>query len=170
MAYLLDTDAFISAKNLHYGMDFCPAYWDWLVHAHAMGQIFSIDQDRTELVDGDDELAQWARERDRGFFLRPAGPAMLAMRQVSEWVTGQDYEPAAINTFLQAADYYLVAQALAGEHIVVTHERPGASTARVKIPDVCMGMGVQCMTPFQMLRREHARFVLQLATSGTGGR
>ena len=163
MAYLLDTDTFITAKNLHYGMDFCPAYWDWLVHSHALGLVFSIEQVRNELVDGSDELAEWAREREQGFFLRPAGPVVLAMRQVSEWVTEQDYEPAAINTFLQKADYYLVGQALAGEHIVVTHERPGGSAARVKIPDVCMGTGVQCMTPFQMLRRERARFVLNLA-------
>ena len=25
MAYLLDANVFIQAKNLHYGMDFCPA-------------------------------------------------------------------------------------------------------------------------------------------------
>ena len=31
MAYLLDANVFISAKNLHYGLDFCPAFWDWLV-------------------------------------------------------------------------------------------------------------------------------------------
>ena len=31
MAYLLDTDVFIRAKNLRYGFDFCPAFWDWLV-------------------------------------------------------------------------------------------------------------------------------------------
>ena len=29
MAYLLDADVFIRAKNLHYGFDFCPAFWDW---------------------------------------------------------------------------------------------------------------------------------------------
>ena len=28
MAYLLDANVFISAKNLHYGLDFCPAFWD----------------------------------------------------------------------------------------------------------------------------------------------
>ena len=26
MAYLLDADVFIRAKNLHYGFDFCPAF------------------------------------------------------------------------------------------------------------------------------------------------
>ena len=28
MAYLLDADVFIRAKNLHYGLDFCPAFWE----------------------------------------------------------------------------------------------------------------------------------------------
>jgi len=27
MSYLLDSDVFIQAKNLHYGLDFCPAFW-----------------------------------------------------------------------------------------------------------------------------------------------
>ncbi len=30
MSYLLDTNVFMSAKNLHYGLDFYPAFWDWL--------------------------------------------------------------------------------------------------------------------------------------------
>ena len=30
MSYLLDSDVFIQAKNLHYGFDFCPAFWDWI--------------------------------------------------------------------------------------------------------------------------------------------
>lgn len=35
MSYLLDANVFMSAKNLHYGLDFCPAFWDWLVHKGA---------------------------------------------------------------------------------------------------------------------------------------
>lgn len=30
MAYLLDTNVFIAAKNLHYGFDICPGFWSWL--------------------------------------------------------------------------------------------------------------------------------------------
>ena len=30
MSYLLDTNVFMSAKNLHYGLDFCPAFSYWL--------------------------------------------------------------------------------------------------------------------------------------------
>ncbi|MDE0446765.1 MAG: DUF4411 family protein [Spirochaetaceae bacterium] len=31
---------------------------------------------------------------------------------------------------------------------------------RIKLPDVCAGLNVQYRTPFQMLSRERARFVL----------
>ncbi len=44
MSYLLDANVFMSAKNLHYGLDFCPAFWDWLVHKGNTGSVFSIDK------------------------------------------------------------------------------------------------------------------------------
>jgi hypothetical protein len=43
MAYLLDADVFIRAKNLHYGLDFCPAFWDWLIQSNADGVVFSVE-------------------------------------------------------------------------------------------------------------------------------
>ncbi len=58
------------------------------------------------------------------------------------------------------ADYYLVAHALAHGQVLVTHEVPASSTTRIKIPNACMGLGVTHMTPFEMLRKEKARFVL----------
>jgi hypothetical protein len=80
--------------------------------------------------------------------------------QVATWANSQQYTPAAINAFLQAADFYLVAHALAGQHVLVTHEVPANSPNRIKIPNVCVGLGVRFMTPYQMLRTEQARFVL----------
>lgn len=44
MAYLLDSDVFIQAKNLHYGFDFCPAFWAWIDERHAAGTVFSIER------------------------------------------------------------------------------------------------------------------------------
>ena len=160
MAYLLDANVFIQAKNLHYGLDFCPAFWEWLIARNAAGQVYSIERVGDELAAGADELAAWAADRGPDFFLRP-DPAMLpALRLVSSWATSQQYEPAAVNTFLQRADYYLVAHALAHGHTVVTHEIASTSVRTIKIPDACIGLGVKCVTPFEMLRMERARFVL----------
>jgi len=61
---------------------------------------------------------------------------------------------------LQAADFYLLAHALAGNHVVVTHEVPSNSPGRIKIPNACLALSVRFMTPYQMLRIEQARFVL----------
>lgn len=160
MAYLLDANVFISAKNLHYGLDFCPAFWDWIIANNANGAVFSIEKVGDEVLALADELSVWASARGAGFFLRPDANVFPALAEVSAWATGQRYEPSAVNTFLQVADYYLVAQALAGQHTVVTHEVPSASTLKIKIPDACIGLGIKCMTPFEMLRRERARFVL----------
>jgi len=61
MAYLLDADVFIRAKNLHYGFDFCPAFWEWLVEQNAAGTVFSIEKVGAELQAIGDELSDWAQ-------------------------------------------------------------------------------------------------------------
>jgi hypothetical protein len=160
MAYLLDANVFIQAKNLHYGLDFCPGFWHWLVMRNASGDVFSIEKVGDEIAAGADELATWADPLGPGFFLKPDAAMLPALGSVSTWASGQSYEQAAVNTFLQVADYYLVAHALAHGYTVVTHEKPATSAKKIKIPDACIGLGVKCMTPFEMLRRERARFVL----------
>lgn len=160
MAYLLDANVFIQAKNLHYGFDFCPAFWQWLTNENAAQVVFSIEKVGDEIEAGGDELAEWAAQRGVGFFLRPDAALLVALRTVSDWVTGQNYEAAAVNTFLQVADYYLVAHALAHKHTVVTHEVAANSTKRIKIPNACIGLNIKCMTPYEVLRKERARFIL----------
>ncbi len=93
MAYLLDANIFIQAKNLHYGMDFCPAFWEWLIANNAAGTVFSIEKVGDEIEAGGDELSDWAAQRGSEFFLKP-DPAMLpALATVSTWANGQRYEP-----------------------------------------------------------------------------
>ncbi len=165
MAYLLDANVFIEAKNRHYGFDFCPAFWDWLAEAHEADKVFSIKKVREELEAGKDDLARWAKARARGFFLEPDSKVVASLETVANWVNNQGYSSAAIKAFLGSADYYLIAHAHAHGHTVVTHEVASdphnPSLRRVKIPDVARASGVECITPFEMLRREGARFVLK---------
>jgi hypothetical protein len=112
------------------------------------------------LAAGDDDLSTWAKNNGNGLFQQTNPQIAGQFGRVSQWVSSQSYEPAAINTFLQVADFYLIAHALAGNHTVVTHEVPSASVKRIKIPDVCIGLGVRYITPYAMLRMEKARFVL----------
>jgi hypothetical protein len=146
MAYLLDANVFISAKNLHYGFDFCPAFWQWLDERNADRTIFSIEKVGDEVQAGADDLSTWAAARRASFFL-PLGPGVVASL-------------AAVSTFLSVADYYLISQAHAGAYTIVSHEKPAASAKKIKIPDACIGLGIRCITPYEMLRNERARFVL----------
>ena len=54
MPYLLDSNIFIQAKNLHYSFDFCPAFWEWLDVGNEQGKVFSIEKVRDELIGGDE--------------------------------------------------------------------------------------------------------------------
>jgi hypothetical protein len=160
MAYLLDANVFIEAKRRHYGFDFCPAFWDWLIEQNAAGTAFSIEKVADELRAGRDDLSDWVDELGEAFFLPPDASLLSSLPAVAEWVRGQTYRPSAVGAFVDDADYYLVSYAHAHGHVVVTHEVPSDGVRQVKIPNVAIGMRLKCMTPFEMLRRERARFVL----------
>lgn len=160
MAYLLDANVFIEAKNRHYSFDFCPAFWDWLDQSGRSGGVLSVEQVGDELRAGTDELAAWVVTKGHEYFLPLDAAVTAALPAVSGWAMGQGYEPAAVNAFLSDADYWLVAFALAHGHTLVTHEIASASRKKIKIPDACLGLGVRFSNPYQMLRNERARFVL----------
>lgn len=69
MSYLLDANVFIQAKNLHYGFDFCPAFWEWLLQNNAEGRVFSIDKVADEIAAGTDELSDWLSHTGDGLFM-----------------------------------------------------------------------------------------------------
>jgi len=96
--YLLDANVFIQAKNLHYGLDFCPAFWSWLIAANDAGRVFSIEKVGDEIDAVADELSQWAEQRGPGFFLRLDATVLPALGTVSEWATSKGYEAAAVST------------------------------------------------------------------------
>jgi hypothetical protein len=160
--YLLDANVFITAKNVHYDFDVVPGFWDWVDAAVALERAISIDKVQEELRAQRDELSEWARDRS-GMFRRSEENLTPALITIAQWATSQPrFEQAALTTFLDSADYFLVAHALTHGDTVVTHEVPApAGKARVKIPDACLGVGVRYTNPFVMLRTERARFELR---------
>lgn len=160
MAYLLDANVFIQAKNLHYGLDFCPAFWEWLVQSASNELVCTINNVEAEILSGDDELTTWMRQNGQRI-VRPVDQVgYQELRVVSNWVVSRNYDAAAQNQFFQVADYYLVAYAKAHRLTVVTHEIPSNSPKKIKIPDVCFGLNIPFISPYEMLRRTGARFVL----------
>lgn len=58
MSYILDANVFIAAKNFHYGLDFCPAFWNWLIRAATNRTVLSIDKVEDEIKAGNDDLTE----------------------------------------------------------------------------------------------------------------
>lgn len=120
----------------------------------------SVERVYDELTARDDDLSEWARGRT-GSFLGLTPEDVRAVAAVNRWANDSpDYDPAAKAEFADAADSFLVAQAAAGGHTVVTHERISDGRRRIKIPNAAAANGVPWCTPFRMLRAEQARFVL----------
>ncbi len=160
MTYLLDANVLIQAKNLHYGLDFCPAFWEWILEKNQSGDVYSIDKVYDEIQAGQDALSTWAKNDATPIFRTTDTSVLSQLGHVSIWATSQQYEPVAISSFYQIADYYLLGHALALGSAIVTHEVPSTSTRKIKIPNVCAGLGISFLNPFEMLRRGRANFVL----------
>lgn len=159
--YLLDANAFITAHRGRYPLDVVPGYWGWLAEALRDGTAGSIQRVRDELTSAEDELQRWVEDQP-GLDLEPDTDVINALRVLSRWTMAEDrFRDAAKTQFLDEADYFLVGQAMAGSHVVVTFETPQPEgKKRIKIPDACDAFDVEWIQPIEMLRREGARFVL----------
>jgi hypothetical protein len=163
MAYLLDAGVFIEARRRCYGLDIVPGYWDWLMREAKAGTVRSIEKVADEIDAQQDDLSAWAATLPNGFFLRPDAAFSSAFQRVSQWALRSGFQAAAYNEFLGVADSFLVAQALAGQHTVVTLEKPAStpSKRKIKVPDACAGVGIKCMTPYEVMRLRRVRLVLE---------
>lgn len=165
MAYLLDTNTLIQAKNEYYGFDVCPGFWEWIDRSNRAEEVYSIDRVYNELTAGADELAEWSRERKSDFFL--PFDAHSSMREVADLVETRGFKPQVVQEFMRGADPFLIAYAAAYGHTIVTLEaRSDGSRRKVKIPTVCEEMSIPCIRTFDLLRDLEARFVLAADAQG----
>lgn len=145
MKYLLDTNILITAKN-ELPMDIYPSFWNALSKLAASGDFKSIKKVEEEIRKGKDELVEWIENNlPKDFFISENTDTLAALATVSQWaMMNPVFTQAAKNEFVSVADSWIVAEALNQSLIVVTHETPDPlCKKRVKIPDVCIGVGVK---------------------------
>ena len=151
--YVLDTNVFIDAANAYYAFDLAPGYWDFLVQlfdSHHAVSVKSVFDELGEAGDGD-PLKDWARA-NKQHFVAPDSRVVACYQRVIAWAKN-NYDSPAVVEFQRVADSWIVAHALAHGWVVVTHEKSAPrSKRRIKIPDACVALGVECLNPFMMLR------------------
>lgn len=160
--YLLDSNTYIQAKNLHYQMSFCPAYWSWLDQQYELGTLASITSVYDELVEYGDELSEWVKERKKLFISVAQDSIQDKFAEVAQYVAGlEGKRPENIADFLGKADPWLIATASVIGGTVVTQERlDPPSSKKVKIPNICQEFGVPYTTKYQLLNTLKAQFIL----------
>lgn len=166
MAYLLDTNTLIQAKNDYYSFSICPGFWKWIGKQSEDHSVISIEPVLEEIKEGDDDLTEWAKTNSK--FFKPLDEAVFAqISRVVDWVEAGEFRKEAKRDFLAKADPILIAYALAHpQTVLVTHERHiEGERKKVKIPTVCQALGVKCIRTFAMLNREKASFVLPTITA-----
>ena len=162
--YLVDSDVFITAKNLYYSFDICPGFWKCVVHHHREGRVFSVDRVRSELLAGHkkEDLVRWVRDIvPEGFFL-PVDTDVVARAymDIMMWVQRHPrYFDHAKAKFATGADGCLVAYAQAHSATVVTNEQSAPESRKeIKLPDVCDQFRVRHDNMFAMLRALNIHF------------
>lgn len=157
--YLLDTNTFIQAKNLHYQFGFCSAYWDWIYDGHTAGVLFSTQMVLKELNDGHkgDHAKIWANKMPSTFFVKDKNdPSVMAnYSNVISWsTTSTHYKQNAKDEFARSdkADALLIATAKTHGYIIASQELSNPDCKRrILIPDAAMQFNVKTIFIYDLL-------------------
>src|SRR3989304_6097538 len=88
--YLLDANVFIEAAKRYYAFDIAPGFWQKLAQLAGQVRVRRVDRVQKELMKGNDQLADWAKNHFAGAFLSTDEPQVIAKYQeVMRWVSAQ---------------------------------------------------------------------------------
>ena len=160
--YLLDANVFIESKNRYYAFDTFPCFWEWLDIENKSDHVASIQLIYEELLKGNDDLKEWAKERQtsKWFLDNEDQQTQHLMGEISNWVMENKFKKAAKDEFLDCGDPWLIAKAKVIGATVVTQETGSDSINKVKIPNVCKALGIPYINTFKLLRDRNAIFTV----------
>lgn len=156
--YCFDTNVLVQAWNHYYAPEICQSYWDVLNKFGERGIVFVPGEVYDEIQKIDDNLAKWLRDSRI--------PVRETDGQVTKHLT-EIYAKDRKHRLLvedtkqrSLADPWVIAHALRADAVVVTKENKETNPAskRIKIPNVCEKMGVECINDFEFIKRFNIQF------------
>ncbi len=162
ITYYLDSNVYIQSHRIEYANDIVPGFWNWLDYLAAEQCIISPSFVYKELTDNkaDDFLSHWAKDRKASdIFLDPSSDIQTKFSEIANYVS-QSYDAKNSEIFLQKADAWVVAYAVAMNYTVVTQETytQDPRAKRIKIPNICRVFGVNYIDTYTFLRKTGAQF------------
>lgn len=153
VGYVFDTSSLIGAWVRTYPPDSFPVVWDRMDGLAQAGNLLVPEEVFEELRAQDDELLAWVKERSGIIVIPTSRAVMLEARAVLA-----DHEGLTkAGTGRGRADPFVIALARIRQCPVVTQEQ-GGSASKPRIPFVCQGRGIHCMSTLDVIRSEGWRF------------
>lgn len=164
--YIIDANVLIEAKNNYYAFDVAPKIWQLLKEAIISGRIILIDKVKNEIMQGNDELAEWCGDLPKECIICTENQGIVKnYGQVLEHIQQSGYyKDSALELWAQekVADPWIIAVALSTKFSVITTHEKGKITLstqspskEAKIPNVAQHFGISVCTLIDVFRDLH---------------
>ena len=115
----------------------------------AEGRLRSVDEVKIELDAQDDYVAEWAGKNEQMFVPLEEDIQIAARNLLADHPTLVD-----LRKRKGSADPFLIGAAQSRGGVVVTEEKPSGGPGRVKIPNVCDALNIECVPLLELIKRE----------------
>ena len=158
--YIIDTNSFITPKNLYYPFDIAPGFWSQLALHIENSNVVILDRVQNEIIIGNDELTSWYTGIPNKKIIESKFLTVEYGEVLNHIQDSPKYQNAAVLKWAKAdvADAWLIAAAIKNQFVIVTLEKPqtglndGRPKKEAKIPDVAGHFGVRTINLFEMMR------------------
>ncbi|MCP1714506.1 putative nucleic acid-binding protein [Methanocalculus alkaliphilus] len=161
MKYLLDANIFIEAKNRYYSFEIAEGFWEWLALLSDEQSFLTIKEVREEIISSyhDDQLEAWLKRFPLQQFIDTDVEIQANQRKIANYILKHEvFSPENKYRFLEKADPWLIATAMAKGYTVVTHEsKAGGGTKKVKIPNICEIFDVKYTNIFEVMKAKKVK-------------
>lgn len=157
--YLPDSNIFITSEH-YIPRDIFPSFWDNFGKLFESGDLVLHQTVSDELSRHKDFILPWLKGLKGVQVLAPSQKTLDCYLDVCSWADKQNYTKEALREFKATtrADAWLCAEAWASDMTLVTYETHSNSLKKVKIPDVCSGLGIRCMDGYEFMRAKGFKF------------
>lgn len=153
--YCIDTSALIHGWRRDYPPDVFKSLWEQLDQLIRQCKLFSSIEVLLELERGGDDIYNWAKKRKHIFLEADEEVQKVLAAIVDKFPL---FVPQDSSDGIWA-DPYVIAIAASNKWTVVTGEKAvGPGAKRLKIPNVCQAIGVECIDFLKLIRKEGWRF------------
>lgn len=156
--YCLDSNVLIQAWQKYYSPKYCPTYWDVLNVLGSEERIFIGKMVYDEITRTDDDLSNWLKTSNI-----KVNPITTAVTQALSalYAANPNHKLLVDNKKGRSlADPWVISHAIVDNAIVVTKEEmvTASNSKKIKIPNVCQNMGVDCINDFEMIDQLNLSF------------